>query len=144
MNVGVLGLGLIGGSMARAYAKAGHTVYACENNEDIFTFSQLAGVVSGEMNQETIGYCQLIILAIYTEASVNWLQENAKYINKIFLRRYYPYQVQGFGAAPSQPAIKGSAPLIFYAVLVGELSPRVYYTTLFPFCQEYFCIKFVL
>ena len=28
MTVGILGLGLIGGSMARAYAVAGHTVLA--------------------------------------------------------------------------------------------------------------------
>ena len=28
MNVGILGLGLIGGSFARAYAKAGHEVFA--------------------------------------------------------------------------------------------------------------------
>ena len=43
MKVGILGLGLIGGSMARAYAKAGHTVYAAEKDRDMLAFAQLAG-----------------------------------------------------------------------------------------------------
>ena len=33
MTVGILGLGLIGGSLARAYAKAGHTVWAAEKDD---------------------------------------------------------------------------------------------------------------
>ena len=35
MIVGILGLGLIGGSMARAYALEGHTVYAADKDEQI-------------------------------------------------------------------------------------------------------------
>ena len=35
MTVGVLGLGLIGGSMARAFAKAGHTILADEKDNII-------------------------------------------------------------------------------------------------------------
>ena len=33
MKVGILGLGLIGGSLARAYALEGHTVYAAEKDD---------------------------------------------------------------------------------------------------------------
>ena len=42
MTVGILGLGLIGGSLARAYAIAGHTVYASVRNESMLAFAQLA------------------------------------------------------------------------------------------------------
>ena len=35
MKVGILGLGLIGGSLARAYAKNGHTVYAAEKDTTV-------------------------------------------------------------------------------------------------------------
>ena len=45
MIVGIVGLGLIGGSMARAYAKQGHTVYAIETDTSILEFAQLAGIV---------------------------------------------------------------------------------------------------
>ena len=82
MNVGVVGLGLIGGSLARAYAKAGHTVYAKETDETILSFAQLAGVVTNELNGQTIPGCDLILLAIYSAASISWLEENAAYISK--------------------------------------------------------------
>lgn len=82
MTVGILGLGLIGGSLARAYSKAGYRVLACEQDESIFTFSQLAGVVSGRLNAETLPQCELILLAINTGGSVCWLQKNAHYITK--------------------------------------------------------------
>ena len=46
MTVGILGLGLIGGSLARAYSKAGHRVYAEEKDEMILSFAQLADAVA--------------------------------------------------------------------------------------------------
>ncbi len=81
MKVGILGLGLIGGSLARAYAKAGHTVYACEADESILGFAQLSGVVQGALDRETTSKCELILLAIYPGGSIAWLQENAKHIS---------------------------------------------------------------
>lgn len=85
MNVGILGLGLIGGSMARAYAKAGATVYAQDNDDIIFEFSQLAGVVSGRLDANTIADCDLILLCIFADASADWLETNGCYINKTTL-----------------------------------------------------------
>ena len=81
MKVGILGLGLIGGSFARAYAKAGHIVYACENDESVFTFSQLAGVVNDNLSPQNIRQCELIILAIYTEGCIKWLESYAQFID---------------------------------------------------------------
>lgn len=81
MNVGILGLGLIGGSLARAYAKAGHTVYAADKDQSILDFAQLAGVVSGNLNNETIPDCDLILLSIYADASATWLEESANLIS---------------------------------------------------------------
>lgn len=82
MNVGILGLGLIGGSMARAFAKSGHTVIAYDADRSIFEFAQLANVVSAELNGETIGTCDLIILSIYANASAAWFENNAQHIKK--------------------------------------------------------------
>ncbi len=81
MNVGILGLGLIGGSLARAYAKSGHSVYACEADESILSFAELAGVVSGELNDKTLRKCDLILLAIYPGGSISWLEGNAQHIS---------------------------------------------------------------
>ena len=77
MTVGILGLGLIGGSLARAYSKAGHTVLACDQDESIFSFAQLSGVVNGALIP---GECDLILLAINTGSSIAWLKDNAPLI----------------------------------------------------------------
>ena len=82
MKVGILGLGLIGGSLARAYAKAGWEVYAKERNESILGFARLSGVVAGELSEDTIPGCELILLAIYPGGSIAWLEENARYVDK--------------------------------------------------------------
>ena len=81
MIVGVLGLGLIGGSLARAYTKAGHTVYAAETDESMFCFAQLAGVVKGRLDEATIPQCDLILPAIYAAAAAQWLEENGPFIS---------------------------------------------------------------
>ena len=81
MNVGILGLGLIGGSLARAYALEGHTVYAIQRNESMLSFAMLAGAVHGRLTEETIPQCDLILLAIYPDGSAGWLEQNAHLIS---------------------------------------------------------------
>ena len=81
MNVGILGLGLIGGSLARAYSLSGHTVYAVEQDESMLSFAMLAGAVHGKLDTDAIAVCELILLAIYPEGSVSWLEKNAHLIS---------------------------------------------------------------
>lgn len=82
MTVGILGLGLIGGSLARAYALEGHRVLCCECNEQMLSFAMLSGAVEAPLSCETIQECDLILLAIYPEGSAAWLEQNAPYIRK--------------------------------------------------------------
>ena len=82
MNVGILGLGLIGGSLARAYALDGHCVYAAEKDESMLAFAMLAGAVHGKLDDRTIPGCDLILLAIYPAGSAGWLEENAHLVSK--------------------------------------------------------------
>ncbi len=82
MNVGILGLGLIGGSLARAYALEGHTVYAAEKDESILSFAILAGAVHEKLDRNTIPQCDLILLAIYPDGSASWLEANAHLVSK--------------------------------------------------------------
>lgn len=77
MNVGILGLGLIGGSMARAFSKAGHRVFAADTDSMILDFAQLAGVVTGELNTALIPQCDLLLLCVFADASAGWLETNA-------------------------------------------------------------------
>lgn len=81
MKVGILGLGLIGGSLARAYALEGHTVYAIQRNESMLSFAMLAGAVHGKLNEATIPECDLILLAIYPDGSASWLEKHAHLVS---------------------------------------------------------------
>lgn len=82
MNVGILGLGLIGGSLARAYALEGHTVYAIQRSESMLSFAMLAGAVHGKLDEQTIPKCDLILLSIYPDGSASWLERNAHLVSK--------------------------------------------------------------
>ena len=82
MTVGILGLGLIGGSLARAYALEGHTVFAADRDASILAFAQLAGAVDAPLTPENLPDCDLILLAIYPEGSAAWLAENAEHISQ--------------------------------------------------------------
>ena len=81
MKVGILGLGLIGGSLARAYALEGHTVYAIQRSQSMLSFAMLAGAVHGRLEAETIPQCDLILLSIYPDGCAAWLEENAHLIS---------------------------------------------------------------
>ena len=81
MKVGILGLGLIGGSLARAYALEGHTVYAQESDEQILSFAILSGAVHAPLDEELIAQCELILLAIYPDGSASWLENHAPQIS---------------------------------------------------------------
>lgn len=82
MKVGILGLGLIGGSLARAYSKAGHQVYVYDRDSQMVSFAQLAGAVHAPLTKELIPQCRLILLAIYAGGSAAWLEENASCIDQ--------------------------------------------------------------
>ena len=82
MTVGILGLGLIGGSLARAYALEGHRVLCSVRNEQMLSFAMLAGAVEAPLTPDNISECDLILLAIYPEGSAAWLEQNAPYIRK--------------------------------------------------------------
>ena len=83
MKAGIVGLGLIGGSLAKAYAEHDDiTVYGCDTDASTIAFAKLAGVIDGELNEETAPLCDIILIAVPPVASVKWLQEMAPYLNE--------------------------------------------------------------
>lgn len=82
MTVGILGLGLIGGSLARAYSIAGHQVFAADRDELILSYAILSGAVDGPLTKENLGQCDLVLLAIYPDGSASWLEEHGPYVSK--------------------------------------------------------------
>ena len=82
MTVGIVGLGLIGGSMARAYHDAGWTVLCHDIDQSIMDYAVLAGASDGALTNETIPNCELILVALYPAASINWMTQHAPHIAK--------------------------------------------------------------
>ena len=82
MTVGILGLGLIGGSLARAYSIEGHRVLCSVRNQQMLSFAMLAGAVEAPLTPDNLNECDLILLAIYPDGSATWLEENGAYISK--------------------------------------------------------------
>ncbi len=81
MTVGIVGLGLIGGSFAKAYSDNDeHRVYAYDINEQVMQDAYDMKIVEDELNETTIPSCDLILLALYPQASVEYLKNNAKHI----------------------------------------------------------------
>ena len=81
MTVGIVGLGLIGGSAAKAYKAAGHTIYAYDINESVTGFARLEGVVDDELSVANIAECDLLLLTATPNASAGYLEKNASGIS---------------------------------------------------------------
>lgn len=82
MNIGIVGLGLIGGSLAKAYKRAGETVFGTDRNHLVEGFAQMAEAVDGSLNADAIKTCDCIFLAIPPVQAAAWLAENAKHMTK--------------------------------------------------------------
>lgn len=80
MITGIIGLGLIGGSMAKAYKKSGQTVYGFDLDEITLGYAQLSGVVDEKLSDENIADCDLILIAINPNAACKWFESNAEKI----------------------------------------------------------------
>lgn len=77
MTVGIVGLGLIGGSFAKAYHAAGKRVLAQDIDRDVLSFAVISSAVDEELTDETMAECDLVLLAVCPAAAVEWLRKNA-------------------------------------------------------------------
>lgn len=83
MTVGIVGLGLIGGSMAKAYKASGEwRVLGLDRDETTLSFSILAGAVDAPLTKENLSECDLVLVALYPFASCKYITENAAFFNK--------------------------------------------------------------
>lgn len=82
MTVGIVGLGLIGGSLAKAYKKSEHTVYSYDIDKKILDFAILSGAVDGILSFENINKCNLVLLCVYPDAAVEYLSAAAQFIDE--------------------------------------------------------------
>ena len=82
MTVGICGLGLIGGSMAKAYKESGHRVLGYDLNESTLGYCSLAGITDGVLDESSIPECDLIFIALYPVSAIKYLEEIAHLVSK--------------------------------------------------------------
>jgi len=82
MTVGVVGLGLIGGSIAKAYSAAGHTVLAYDTDSSILSFAIMSGGAAGELNETNLKDCDLVLIAVFPKDAAEYITNNGPYFSK--------------------------------------------------------------
>ena len=80
MTVGIVGLGLIGGSFAKAYHEAGATVLTWNRSRSVLDFAVMSGAVDAELTEDNIAACDLVLIALYPEATIEWFRRMAPHI----------------------------------------------------------------
>jgi len=81
-RVGVVGLGLIGGSIAKAYKRRpGITVLGFDQDKSILDFAKLAEAIDGELDDESLATCDCILLAAYPQGVIDWVLAKAHLIS---------------------------------------------------------------
>lgn len=83
MKIGVVGLGLIGGSLARALTESGkHEVFGLDRNRSSLLAAKMVEAISGELTAENIGEMDMIFIALYPQATVEFVESYASKIKK--------------------------------------------------------------
>lgn len=79
MKIGVVGYGLIGGSMGLALKKyTSHTVYAFEKSREVIAYIEKNSLADGAFlpESEKISECDIIFIGLYPGKTVDFIKEN--------------------------------------------------------------------
>lgn len=78
MNIGVVGLGLIGGSIAKSAKKnTNFKVYGYDINEAVVKKAIQEKSIDGELTEKRLAVCDYVFIPLYPEAVVEYVEKNA-------------------------------------------------------------------
>jgi len=82
-SVGVAGLGLIGGSVAKALrAYTGCRIFGADSSAGTLDAALSDGVLHGELAADTLPLCDWVFIALYPNAAVGWARSHAARVRK--------------------------------------------------------------
>ncbi len=82
-TIGIVGLGLIGGSMAKAIKfHTDHMVLGADIDGDTMALAFASGAIDNVLDRGSVGECGLILAALPPSALIAWAEENAPRISK--------------------------------------------------------------
>jgi prephenate dehydrogenase len=83
MKIGIIGLGLMGGSLAKAISfGTEHTVWGTNRSPQAVQKALFVGAIEKELTKEDLALCDLVIVSLYPEATVDYIKENASLFKK--------------------------------------------------------------
>lgn len=83
MNIAVIGLGLIGGSLAKTIKKrTSHTVLGTDLSPQVLYKAKLLDAIDGELTEERLSICDMVIVATWPRAAVEYVTAHADAIGK--------------------------------------------------------------
>lgn len=83
MLIAVVGLGLIGGSLAKAIKyNTDNKILGYDINYNVLLKAKLLGAIDDELTEENISECDMIITGLYPETTKKYITENAKKFKK--------------------------------------------------------------
>lgn len=78
MIVGIVGLGMIGGSFAKAIKdKTTHTVFGCDKLDVINKQAVLFGAIDGELTEDKIEECDVVIFCTFPKRTIEYIKSYA-------------------------------------------------------------------
>ncbi len=81
MLIGVVGLGLIGGSLAKAIKyNTDNTVLGRDVDLNVTLKAKLLGAIDGDLTDEKLSECDIIITGLYPQSTIDFVTENADLI----------------------------------------------------------------
>lgn len=76
MNIGIIGLGLIGASLAGAFKhNTSYTIYGYDLDQDTVNKAIKLGYIDKTLNDDNLAECDILILAVYPKATINYVLE---------------------------------------------------------------------
>ena len=82
MNIGIVGLGLIGGSLAKSTkSRTAHTVWGIDLSPETMMLSRMCGAIDAPLTEENLPLCDLLLVANRPQAAINWVREHAPQIS---------------------------------------------------------------
>lgn len=82
MDIGIVGLGLIGGSLAKSIKnRTLHTVWGIDQNPETMSLARLYGAIDGPLDEASLAKCDLVLLAIRPAAAIDWVRAHEHLID---------------------------------------------------------------
>ena len=83
MEIGIVGLGLIGGSLAKSISQnTDHTVYGTDLSEQVVKKAVLVNAIEQQLTDDLLPQCDIVIVALYPQATIEYVREHAHLFRK--------------------------------------------------------------